>query len=205
MRSSFLAATALISMGMAAGAFAATADDAAYDANNKPVVDSRGNCVRTMWQGANDPCAAAAAPAPMKREHHTRVTPPQRKAAPVSSNEQSTIYFDFNKATLTAASKQKLDALAATINASSSINNVTIHGFTDQLGTEAYNSALAEKRVAVVKEYLDSKARLKAEGDIKGLGKASPEAGCAAKKARAAKITCMAKERRVEVEFNAEK
>lgn len=52
------------------------------------------------------------------------------------------------------------------------------------------------KRVAAVKTYLDSKSRLKAEGDIKGLGKSEPDANCTSVKKRAEKIACMAKERR---------
>lgn len=202
MRYSLLTAASLAVLSIASSAFAASAEDAAYDKNKAPVIDSRGNCVRTMWQDKNDPCAAAPAavakPAPVAR-------PVARAAAPVVSREQRTVYFDFNKAALTADATQKLDQLAQIINDASSITNVTIHGFTDQFGTESYNSALATKRVEAVKAYLDGKSRLKAEGDIRGLGKASPEAACNSIKQRAKKITCMAKERRVEIEFNAQK
>ena len=115
------------------------------------------------------------------------------------------MYFDFNKASLTAEGTAKLDQLASIINESQAITDVTIHGFTDQLGTTSYNDALANKRVAAVKTYLDSKSRLKASGDIRGLGKSDPDAACTTVKKRAEKITCMAKERRVEIEFNAQK
>lgn len=201
MRHTFLIAASLVVLGFASSVFAAgAAEDAAYDKNKGVVIDSRGNCVRTQWHDVNDPCAPAPAPKPAPR--------PVAKAAPkmpTVSREASTLYFDFNKATLTAESKGKLDKLATIINDSSAINNVTIHGYTDQFGTDTYNEALANKRVAAAKEYLDSKSRLKAEGDIRGLGKANPEEGCATIKKRAAKIACMAKERRVEIEFNAQK
>ncbi|MFZ4541297.1 MAG: OmpA family protein [Rickettsiales bacterium] len=203
MRSSLLAAVSLMAMTVAApAAFAASAEDAAYDKNKTTVIDSRGNCVRTKWQDKNDPCAAEMpAPKPV-----ARVAPkPAPAPMPVVSREARTVYFDFNKASLTPDSKAKLDELSNIINSSTAINDVTIHGFTDQMGTASYNDALANKRVAIVKTYLDSKSRLKAEGDIKGLGKASPEEGCDKIKKRADKISCMAKERRVEIEFNAQK
>ncbi len=206
MRSSLLAAVSLIALSAASPTFAASAEDAAYDKNSGPVVDSRGNCVRTKWQDANDPCAPAA-PAP-KPVAAAPVAAPAPAPAPIAQlsaaeREKRTLYFDFNKSTLTAESKAKLDELAKVINDSSAITDVTIYGYTDQFGSASYNDALATKRVEAAKAYLDSKSRLKTEGDIKGLGKSSPEAGCESEKKRAAKIACMAKERRVEVEFNA--
>ena len=205
MRTTLLASLSFIALSFSSQALAAPAEDAAYNRNNKPVYDSLGNCVRTQWQGKTDPCApaakakpVAAAPAP---------TPFKKAAAPVPniSQEARSVYFDFNKTTLTAAAKTKLDELANVINQSSEITDVRIHGFTDQIGTDSYNMALAQKRTQVVKKYLDSKSRLKStEGDIRGLGKSAPEAGCLSLKKRAAKVSCMNKERRVEVEFKAQ-
>lgn len=201
MRTTLLAAISLVALSFTAPAFAGPAEDAAYDKNSGPVIDSRGNCVRTKWQDVNDPCAPA--PAPVKKV--VARPAPAAAAVPVVSRENRTVYFDFNKADLTTAAKVKLDELAVIINDSTAITDVTIHGYTDQFGTATYNDALANKRVASVKTYLDSKSRLKAEGDIKGLGKSAPEAACQAIKKRAERITCMGKERRVEVEFNAQK
>ena len=206
MRTTLLTTLSVIVLGFASQAFAAGAVDAAYNSNNKPIYDSKGNCVRTQWQGKNDPCAAAGkasapvtaapTPAPFKKA--------ESRVANISQEARS-VYFDFNKATLTAAAKTKLDELAAIINKSSEITDVSIHGFTDQIGTDAANATLAHKRAQAVKEYLDSKSRLKAnEGDIRGLGKSAPEAGCASIKKRPARISCMNKERRVEVEFKAQ-
>jgi outer membrane protein OmpA-like peptidoglycan-associated protein len=196
MRFTLLAAASILAMSVTAPAFAKSAEDAAYDKNKGPVIDTRGNCVRTKWQDAKDPCAVEVpAPKPVVRA--------PKPAAPVIAREARTIYFDFNKTSLTAESTAKLDELVKVINSSSAITDVTIHGFTDQLGTTSYNDALANKRVAAVKTYLDGKSRIAAEGDIKGLGKSSPEEGCADLK-RIEKIACMAKERRVEIVFNAQ-
>jgi OmpA-OmpF porin, OOP family len=194
--------TAALLVSAAASAMAQTAQDAAYDKRNGFVSDTNGHCVRTKWMGKEDACnprPAAPAPAP-------KVAAPAPAAVPVVSLEQRSIYFDFNKSTLTAESAAKLDGLAQIINNSASIKDVRIHGFTDQFGTTGYNDKLANARAAVVKSYLDGKSRLATTvGDVKGIGKSSPEAGCGAIKKRIDKIACMAKERRVEVEFKAEK
>ncbi len=203
MRSTLFAALGLVALSAATPAFAAgAADDAAYDKNKSTVIDTRGNCVRTKWQGEQDPCGTAA---PAAKPVAAAPRPAPVVAAPVVSRENRTVYFDFNKSIINASEAAKLDELASIINASSSITDVAIHGYTDQIGTASYNDALATKRVAAVKAYLDGKSRLKADGDVRGLGKSSPDAACDGIKNRAQKIRCMSKERRVEIEFNAQK
>lgn len=180
-------------------AHANPAEDAAYNKFSKPVYDSKGNCVRTQWQGRVDPCAPAEVPKPV-----AVVKPAPVVVAPVPqiSREQRSVYFDFNSTELNADATVKLDQLAEIINDSSEIGEVRIHGFTDQIGSTSYNGALANQRAAAVKAYLDSKSRLAAtQGDIRGLGKSKPEAACKAVAKRAEKISCMNQERRVEVEF----
>ncbi|MBA4274461.1 MAG: hypothetical protein C0436_02275 [Alphaproteobacteria bacterium] len=194
-----LAATVVMVSSISGAAFAQSAQDAAYDKRNGFVADTNGNCVRTKWMGAEDPCNPAQAPAPVP------VAAPA-PAMPMVSLEQRSIYFDFDSAALTAESVAKLDGLAQIINASSAIQDVRIHGFTDQFGTSDYNTKLAGSRAAAVKSYLDGKSRLSTTiGDIKGIGKSAPEAQCEAMKSRNEKIACMAKERRVEIEFKAQR
>lgn len=204
MRITLLASAGLIVMCLSAPAvFAASSKDAAYDKNSKTVMDSNGNCVRTKWQDKEDPCAPPPPPAPAPAPKPVVKAPP---AAPIMSREALTIYFDFNKAQLTAESTAKLDQVAQVVNSSKAITNVIIHGYTDQIGSDSYNAALATKRVEAVKTYLDSKSRLTSQGgDIRGVGKSSPEEACANVKKRQEKIACMAKERRVEIEFTTQK
>ncbi len=195
--------TATLIVSVAAGAFAQTAQDAAYDKSNGFVADTNGHCVRTKWMGKEDPCNPRPAPKPAPAP---KAEAPAPIAVPVVSLEQRSIYFDFDKSTLTTESTTKLDGLAQIINNSASIKDVRIHGFTDQLGTTGYNDKLASARAAAVKAYLDGKSRLATTvGDVKGIGKSSPEAGCPSIKKRIDKIACMAKERRVEIEFKAER
>lgn len=195
-----ISAAALL-LAVATPAFAGPAEDAAWDKRNQPVYDSAGKCVRTKWQDVNDPCmpkTAVAVPAPAPA--------PAPAPIPEIALEQRTIYFDFDSAALTTESQGKLDALSEVINSSASIADVRIHGFTDQFGTSSYNEVLANKRAAAVKTYLDGKSRLDTTvAEVKGLGKSAPAEGCEADKKRDAKIACMAKERRVEIEFKAQR
>lgn len=198
-RTTLFALSALMAA-TAGSAFAQSAQDAAYDKRNSFVVDSNGDCVRTKWMGGEDPCnPTPPAPTPVA------MPAPAVPQIPSVSLEQRTIYFDFDSAALTPAASAKLDSLAQIINNSSAIKDVRIHGFTDQFGTSDYNQKLASNRAAAVKGYLDGKSRLSSTiGDIKGIGKSAPEAQCENLTKRQDKIDCMAKERRVEIEFKAQ-
>ena len=59
MRNMLLATVSLMTLTFAGSAMAA-AEDAAYNKSSKPIYDSQGKCVRTMWVEGVDPCAPAA-------------------------------------------------------------------------------------------------------------------------------------------------
>lgn len=204
MRTFLLATASLITLSIAApAAFSATDQDAAYDKGNHPVGDTNGHCVRTKWNAGEDPCAVTPPPPPPVVV--ARPAPVKAAPLPIVSKEASTVYFDFNKSTLKGDDTAKLDKLADIINGSTAIHDVAIHGYTDQLGSDSYNKALADKRVDAVKAYLATKISKPLSGDVRGIGKATPQADCKKIKKRAEKIACMAEDRRVEVEFKAEK
>lgn len=187
---------------LAQPAFSQSAEDAAYDKNSNPVVDSQGDCVRTKWQDENDPCAPPPPPAPKP----VAKPKPAPKPLPVVSLEQRTIYFNFDSAELDAESLNKLGDLATIINRSDSIMDVHVHGYTDQFGSDTYNLKLATERASAVEQYLDRNSRLDTTvAEVRGLGKASPEEECQTMKNRTKRIGCMASQRRVEIEFKAER
>ncbi len=186
----------------ASSVFAQSAEDSAYDKDGGSVIDSRGNCVRTKWMGENDPCAADA-PAPVAQPAPTPAPVPA--ALPEVSLEQRTIYFDFDSAALNTEATQKLDELIAIVGASKAVDSLTVHGYTDQLGDDGYNAALANRRVAAVRAYLDSHSKLDtSKGELRGIGKSAATEGCDGK-ARSERIACMAQERRAEIEIKAQK
>ena len=185
--------------------FAQSSQDSAYDERGSSVVDSRGNCVRTKWMGENDPCAPEAEPAPAPVAQPAPAPEPAPAPVPTVTLEQRTVYFDFDSAKLTDSATTKLNQLVAIIGNASAVGGLTVHGYTDQFGDDSYNAALADKRVAAVKAYLDAHSQLDtSKGELRGLGKSSPTEGCATEKNRAKRIACMATERRVEIELKAQ-
>ncbi len=66
----------------------------------------------------------------------------------------STVFFDYDKATLTADAKTKLAANASWIK-SNPAYTVQIEGHTDARGSVEYNLSLGERRAKSVKSYLE--------------------------------------------------
>lgn len=63
------------------------------------------------------------------------------------------VYFAFDSSELTAASRERLNALAAALERQPS-RVLLIEGHTDAEGTEEYNLALGERRALVIRDYL---------------------------------------------------
>ncbi len=91
--------------------------------------------------------------------------------------EQSVIVravdFEFNLSELTAPAKQTLDEVAAALRVQPELH-VEIQGYTDSIGSAAYNLNLSQRRAEAVKAYLVSKGLDAASLTAKGYGKANP-------------------------------
>jgi len=107
--------------------------------------------------------------------------------------------FGFDSARL-GPNQPKLDEVAATMNANSDIASVTIVGYTDRLGSKAYNQKLSEQRANAVKAYLESKGVAAGRLTAVGKGEADPVIECKDEKKRPALIKCLEPNRRVEIE-----
>ena len=88
----------------------------------------------------------------------------------------------------------------------STYNLVHVTGYTDRIGSEAYNQRLSEQRANAVKAYLvrtDGIDAAKILAD--GKGKANPitKPGECGEKRSAATIACLQPDRRVEIEVSA--
>lgn len=120
--------------------------------------------------------------------------PPRLERYTLSAKE----LFEFDKATLRKP-QPRLDEIADAMKRNPQIDSVTITGYTDRLGTEAYNLALSMRRANAVKAYLVEKgvaaSRLKAFGK----GEANPVVECR-DSPKSALIKCLEPNRRVEVE-----
>jgi OOP family OmpA-OmpF porin len=162
-------------------------------------------CATEEQKPAPKPEAAAAAPAPAPAPVVVpRAAEPAKPAAPKKPaiiNLASTELFEFNKATLTANARAKLDAeVIAKLKDLGDIRYVNVNGHADRLGTPQYNQRLSEKRAEAVRAYLVSKGTDGAKVEVFGFGKTLPVQSCPDNNKRAALIECLAPNRRVVVE-----
>jgi OOP family OmpA-OmpF porin len=126
--------------------------------------------------GEEAPAAQAAAP-PAARP--TPPTPPAPAAAPAPAESKKIVLrginFDFDKSNIKREFVPVLDEAAQILKDNPSVR-VTIEGYTDSKGTEAYNQKLSERRAQAVKQYLVSKGVMADRLTTVGKGESDPVA-----------------------------
>lgn len=143
--------------------------------------------------GQDTPAPVAPAPAPA----------PAPEVQTKHFTLKSDVLFNFNKATLKAEGQQALDQMYTQLsNLDPKDGSVVVLGFTDRIGSDAYNQKLSEKRAQSVVDYLISKGIPADKISARGMGESNPVTGntCDNVKRRAALIGCLAPDRRVEIE-----
>ena len=85
------------------------------------------------------------------------------------------IYFDFDRADLTAQDKAILDAKIPVLNANPGVR-VTIEGNCDKRGSDEYNLALGQRRAAAAKRYLTDHGIDAGRIEVKSYGAERPVA-----------------------------
>ncbi len=176
-----LAATACVMLSPAA--FAGAFQDVVKDKNGTVWVNSFNNCVLTKWDSSVNDCTG------------------QKADLRKLDKEMRTVYFDFNRSTLNAKEKAKLDELSKLIKAAKDVESVDVVGFADQIGDSGYNKRLSTRRAETVKAYLASKGLKTRKVRIEGKGETSPVTSCNHSD-RKQQIACLAEDRRAEIEFN---
>lgn len=175
----------------------------AVDDNGAVAKNSTGLCWRTgYWTPAMaiyecDPdlvklpekIAEAPAPAPIP------ITEPEK----VSFSADA--LFDFDKAVLKPEGQQALDNFTNNLQGVN-YDLIIAVGYTDRIGSEAYNKKLSVRRAEAVKSYLVSRGINPDQIFTDGKGKANSVTGDTCKGARATRnlIDCLAPDRRVEIE-----
>jgi OOP family OmpA-OmpF porin len=145
--------------------------------------------------------APAPAPSPVVAPRAAAPVTPEAPKKPAIINLASTGLFEFNKATLTADARTRLDTeVVAKLKEFGDIRYVNVNGHADRLGTPQYNQRLSEKRAEAVRAYLVSKGADAGKVEVFGFGKTLPVKSCPEDKKRAAMIECLAPNRRVVVE-----
>ncbi|NLP62366.1 outer membrane protein OmpA [Paraburkholderia sacchari] len=198
----FIAATAV----MAASAQAQSVP-ASRQAVNDNWVNGTGEYV--WMNGTNELCWRDAfwtpATANAKCDGALVAQAPQPPVAPppaITSQKityQADALFDFDKAILKPAGKEKLDDLASKTQALN-LEVIVATGYTDRIGSAAYNDRLSLRRAQAVKSYLVSKGVPADRIYTEGKGKRNPvTTGCNQKNHKQL-VACLAPDRRVEVE-----
>jgi len=130
------------------------------------------------------------------------VTPPPPPPPAPARFERVTLsateLFAFDSAEL-ASSQPKLDQIAQTLTGGNFNGNITITGYTDRIGSDAYNQKLSQRRADAVKNYLSSKGVNASRLTAVGKGESNPVVTCNNRKLQDL-IACLAPNRRVEVE-----
>jgi OOP family OmpA-OmpF porin len=104
------------------------------------------------------------------------------------------VLFDFDKSNVKPEAGAILDRLVAFMNENKD-KSVNLSGHTDNVGTEAYNQRLSERRVNSVKDYIVKKGVDAGRVSGQGFGESKPIADNKTREGRA-------KNRRVEIKVN---
>jgi OOP family OmpA-OmpF porin len=186
--------------------------------DGRPVLNGFGSCVRTgAWSLATaaEPCdqiARVSVPVPVVAYQERPAPPPPVAVAAVAQPEpprmviqkvslSTDVLFDFNKAELKDAGKQKLDELASQIK-DAKVEEIVVVGHADRIGSETYNEKLSEARAQSVKGYLAERGATTNVITAQGKGESAPVTGDQCKKMAGKKlIECLEPDRRVEIEI----
>jgi OOP family OmpA-OmpF porin len=184
-------------------------------------VDANGTIANTLLSlgglirfGAPAPVVAEPAPepAPIAAVEPAPEPAPAPAPEPVKCTPQmDTItvgaekLFGFDKANLKAEGKAALDDAAAKIKANPELKAVIVTGYTDRIGSDAYNLKLSERRANQVKDYLIAQGVDSSIISSSGKGKADPVVQCSGKKVTKKLIACLQPNRRVEIRAEAQK
>lgn len=190
------------------------------------LIDTRGNVVRNnynecwrtgYWTPAmaiaecdpdlvkkDEPKMADAGPAPVP------VTGPE-KAAFVAITLQAETLFDFDKSLIRADGKKTLDDEVVTkMKQYPQVEVVLVTGYTDRIGTDAYNQKLSQRRADAVKAYLTGQGVEDKRIETAAKGEADPVVSCDNIKGKVSGknrklVECLQPNRRVMVEVRVQK
>jgi OOP family OmpA-OmpF porin len=148
------------------------------------------------------PVPAQYTPPPAAPVTQTPPPPPPPPAPAPARFERVTLsateLFEFDRADLRQP-QPKLDQIAQALSGGNFNGNITVTGYTDRIGSEAYNMRLSQRRADAVKNYLTSKGVPASRLTAVGRGESNPVVNCNDRN-QAALIACLAPNRRVEVE-----
>ncbi len=127
--------------------------------------------VRVDAPASTSTASASTAPAAVAVAPATRV---EKRIVKTTASASSDAFFGFDRADLRPEAKSALDAAIARIKARGFEGNIRISGHTCDIGTDAYNLKLSERRAQSVKAYLAASGIDADHVLAEGMGKANP-------------------------------
>ncbi len=106
--------------------------------------------------------------------------------------------FAFDSAELSGKGRARLDEVVASLGARMGAVSLTVVGFTDRIGSDAYNLRLSQRRANAVRDYLVARGVPAGSVRAEGQGSAHPLVECG-KAPHAELVRCLAPNRRVEI------
>lgn len=103
--------------------------------------------------------------------------------------------FDFDSSALKDAMKSALDGIISMIKGTAGSEKLSVVGYTDSSGPEAYNQGLSERRAQSVADYMSANGVSASDMTVSGNGEANPVADNSTRDGRK-------KNRRVEIKSN---
>ncbi|WP_432472194.1 OmpA family protein [Amphritea sp. HPY] len=194
-----IALTAALAMAMGISATVqAHPENEGYATNGSETVwkTGYGECWQHGFWKAEDKteaCGAeAAAPAPAP------APAPAMKMALIDAEEKHIVYFDFDSSQVTDVS-----AIVNYVGSLAELGSIELKGYTDRIGSNAYNDALSQRRVEAVDAALAASGINTAKTVTHSYGEANPVKACT--DAGASTKSCLAENRRVEVSISGKK
>lgn len=158
------------------------------DSNDNIIRTGAGRCLKTGFWKASDPvegCAGYVKPAAPVAAAPTMTT----------ENKQFVVNFAFDSAVV-----NSVTTVVNYISGLAKLNNVTVSGYTDQIGTNEYNMILSEKRAKAVADALQKAGVAGDKITTEHYGESKLVKNCDGLKAGLKE--CLAPSRRVEVNIS---
>ncbi|MGD2083993.1 MAG: OmpA family protein [Chromatiales bacterium] len=155
-----------------------------------------GECWQTIeWQpGDVAPGCGYVEPEPPPPKMVTR-----KVERTISMTADAETFFEFDKAVLTPAADQKLNALMAQVQPFETVKSVQIAAHTDRIGSEAYNQGLSERRAAAVRNWFVNHGISPGLITANAYGESRPVVTCEGQRVTKALIDCLQPNRRAEI------
>jgi len=124
---------------------------------------------------------------------------------------QAEALFGFDKAVIQPGGKQRLDEeVVAKMKEYPQVELIRVTGYTDRIGTSAYNQKLSQRRADAVKDYLVGQGVAAGRIETAAKGEADPIASCNEVKGKAngknrKLVECLQPNRRITVEIETQK